>query len=240
MPRGERAVLEQLLFDGMREMGLDPSREGVSKLIPYLEMMLDRNRSLNLTAVKDPDNAVRLHLLDALSLFQALQLSGRRVLDVGTGGGMPGVALALYEPSARVTMLDATAKKLSFIREACERLCIHAAFVNARAEDYARTEAREGYDVVTARAVAALPILCELCLPLVRPGGCFVAYKGDAEEEIAASQRAVKLLGGAEIRTHAYAIPGVDAARTLIIIKKDTRTPDQYPRTYAQIKKKPL
>lgn len=126
MPRGERAVLEQLLFDGMREMGLDPSREGVSKLIPYLEMMLDRNRSLNLTAVKDPDNAVRLHLLDALSLFQALQLSGRRVLDVGTGGGMPGVALALYEPSARVTMLDATAKKLSFIREACERLCIHA------------------------------------------------------------------------------------------------------------------
>ncbi len=119
-------MLEQLLFDGMREMGLDPSREGVSKLIPYLEMMLDRNRSLNLTAVKDPDSAVRLHLLDALSLFQALPLSGQRVLDVGTGGGMPGVALALYEPSARVTMLDATAKKLSFIREACERLCIRA------------------------------------------------------------------------------------------------------------------
>ncbi len=233
-------MLEKLLFDGMREMGLEPAREGAAKLIPYLEKMLARNQSLNLTAVKDPTEAVRLHLLDSLAIFQVLDLAGKRVLDVGTGGGMPGVALAFYEPAAHVTMLDATAKKLAFIREACEQLGLCPDFVNARAEEYARTEAREQYDVVTARAVAALPMLCELCLPLVRPGGCFVAYKGAAEEELAASRRGVGLLGGTDIATHGYAIPGMEAARTLIVVKKTARTPEQYPRAYAQIKKKPL
>lgn len=233
-------MLETLLKDGMFAMGLDPTREGVGKLISYLEMMLERNQSLNLTAVKEPEEAVRLHLLDSLAIFQELELSGKRVLDVGTGGGMPGVAIALYEPSARVTLLDATAKKLAFIREACEKLGVYADYVNARAEECARTDAREQYDVVTARAVAALPVLCELCLPFVRVGGCFVAYKGAAAEEIASSRRAVKLLGGAPVETYPYEIPGIDAARTLVVVRKVTPTPTQYPRTYAQIKKKPL
>ncbi len=234
-------MLESLLRDGMLEMGLDPTREGVGKLIPYLEKMLERNQSLNLTAVRDPVEAVRLHLLDALSVFGKLDLAGKRVLDVGTGGGVPGVVLALYEPDARVTLLDATAKKLSFIREACEQLDIYTEFVNTRAEEYARTDAREQYDVVTARAVAALPVLCELCLPLVRVGGSFVAYKGAAgEEELAAAKRAVQVLGGAAAETYAYTIPGVDAVRTLIIVRKITPAPLTYPRTYAQMKKRPL
>lgn len=233
-------MLDALLREGMYAMGLDPSHEGTAKLVPYLEMMLERNQSLNLTAVKDPVEAVRLHLLDALAIFRQLDLAGKRVLDVGTGGGIPGVAIALYEPSARVTLLDATAKKLAFIREACGKLGIAPDFVNARAEEYARTDARERFDVVTARAVAALPVLCELCLPFVRVGGCFVAYKGAAEEEIASSRRAVKVLGGASIEAYPYEIPGVDAARTLVVIKKETQTPAQYPRAYAQIKKKPL
>ena len=234
-------MLETLLFDGMRELGLDPAREGAGKLVPYLKMMLERNLSLNLTAVKDPVEAVRLHLLDSLAIFTQMDLAGKRVLDVGTGGGMPGVAIALYEPTAQVTMLDATAKKLAFIREACETLNLYPDFVNLRAEEYARTEARERYDVVTARAVAALPVLCELCLPLVRPGGVFAAYKGSmAQEELDASRRAVRTLGGDTPQLAMYRIPGSDAERSLILIKKVAQTPAQYPRAYAQIKKKPL
>ena len=233
-------MLDALLRDGMLAMGLDSKRGGVAKLVPYLEMMLERNQTLNLTAVKDPVQAVQLHLLDALAIFRLLDLADKRVLDVGTGGGMPGVAVALYEPTARVTLLDATAKKLAFIREACEKLGVYPDYVNARAEDYAQTDAREQYDVVTARAVAALPVLCELCLPLVRVGGCFVAYKGAAEEEIVSSRRVIKLLGGVLAEAYPYEIPGIEAARTLVMIRKMTPTPAQYPRAYAQIKKKPL
>lgn len=233
-------MLENLLFDGMTAMGLDPARPGAAKLVPYLEKMLERNRSLNLTAVKDPEDGVRLHLLDSLAIFTQLDLSGKRVLDVGTGGGMPGVAMACYEPASQVTMLDATAKKLAFIREACAELNLYPGFVNARAEEYAE-EARESYDVVTARAVAALPVLCELCLPLTKVGGCFVAYKSAAsDEELAAAETAIRKLGGAPAEVHHVAIPGLDAERTLIIIRKERPTPAQYPRAYAQIKKKPL
>ncbi len=234
-------MFEQILKEGIAELGLDPERPGVPKLLSYLDLLLERNRSLNLTAVKDPEEAVRLHLLDALALFRILDPVGKQVLDVGTGGGIPGAVIALYEPAARVTLLDATAKKLVFIREACAALDAHPDFVNVRAEDYARTDARERYDIVTARAVAALPVLCELCLPLVKPGGCFVAYKGPAAaEELSAAGHAIRTVGGGKAACHTYAIPGTDAARALVVVEKAAPTPMVYPRAYAQIKKKPL
>lgn len=234
-------MLDAILKDGLSGMGLDPSRAGVPKLLSYLEKLLEQNRTLNLTAVRDPEEAVRLHLLDALSIFTVLDLAGKRVLDVGTGGGIPGAALALYEPEAEVTLLDATAKKLAFIRGACQALGVSPAFVNARAEEYGRTDARESYDVVMARAVAALPVLSELCLPLVKTGGCFVAYKGAAaEEELADADRAIRALGGGEASLHRVEIPGVDAARALIVIEKKAPTPSAYPRAFAQIRKRPL
>ena len=233
-------MLETILREGMEAMGLDAGRPGVPKLLAYLDRMLERNQTLNLTAVRDPEEAVRLHLLDALAIFREVDLAGKRVLDVGTGGGIPGVVIALYEPTAQVTLLDATAKKLAFIREACDALDVHPDFVNARAEDYARSEARESFDVVTARAVAALPLLCELCLPMTAPGGCFAAYKGNAAEEVKAAERAIRTLGGGEVAVRPYTIPGMEAERCLILVEKQGRTPAAYPRPWAQIKKKPL
>lgn len=233
-------MLEKLLYDGISEMGLDPNRKGVAKLLPYLEMMLERNRELNLTSVTEPAEAVKLHLLDSLAIFKFLDLEGKTVIDVGTGGGMPGVAIALYEPEARVTLLDATGKKLAFIKEACNKLGIFPDIVNARAEEYARTGARESYNVVVARAVAAMPTLLELCMPLVKQGGVFAAYKGAAEGEIEVAKKAATVLGGGVITPHSYVIPGADAARTLIITNKKAHTPSVYPRAFAQIKKRPL
>lgn len=232
--------MNTLLLNGIKEMGLDETRPGVEKMQAYLDKMLEKNKVLNLTAVSDPDEAVKLHLLDSMAIFTVLDLADKSVLDVGTGGGMPGTVIAAYEPTSRVTMLDSTAKKLNFIDNTCRELGIPAKTVNTRAEDFAKTAARESFDVVTARAVAALNVLCELCLPLVKVGGVFAAYKGSgAEEELKNAEHAIKVLGG-EAETVSVKLPGVDAARTLILIKKVSKTPRDYPRAYAQIKKKPL
>ena len=118
--------MNTLLTNGIREMGLDETRPGVEKMQAYLDRLLEKNKVLNLTAVNDPDEAVKLHLLDSMAIFTALDLKDKSVLDVGTGGGMPGSVIAAYEPTSRVTMLDSTAKKLNFIDETCRELGIGA------------------------------------------------------------------------------------------------------------------
>ncbi len=229
-----------LLREGLQRMGLDAQRPGVIQIAEYLTRMLEKNRVMNLSAIRDPDAAVRLHALDALGLFACLNLAGKRVLDVGTGGGIPGAILALYEPESQVSMLDSTAKKLAFVEQTCNELDVKADFYAGRAEELAQGELREQFDVVTARAVASLPLLCELCLPFVKIGGVFAAYKANASEEIAASRHAVSMLGGRILTPYAYAIPGEMAVRCIVLIEKIDMTPPAYPRTWAKIKSKPL
>lgn len=229
-----------LLCDGLQEMGLDAARPGAAKIAQYLEKMLEKNRVMNLSAIREPDAAVRLHALDALSLFGCMDLAGKRVLDVGTGGGIPGAMLALYEPQAQVSLLDSTAKKLAFVEESCGALGAKARFYAGRAEELAQGQLRESFDVVTARAVAALPALCELCLPFVKTGGVFAAYKANAAQEIAVARRAADVLGGRVLPPYDYTIPGEDAARCIVLIEKIAPTPAAYPRAWAKIKSKPL
>jgi len=230
----------KLFTDGLVQMGLDAARPGAAQVLEYLDRMLEKNRVMNLSAIKEPEAAIRLHALDALSIFGCLNLAGKRVLDVGTGGGVPGALLALYEPETQVSMLDSTAKKLAFVEETCAALGAHAEFYPTRAEELAQTDRRESFDVVTARAVAALPALCELCMPFVKVGGVFAAYKANAAEELAAAQKAIRTLGGRAVDSYTYAIPGEDAARCIILIEKVAPTPAQYPRAWAKIKAKPL
>jgi len=226
-------------YDAVRIMGLDPNNPGLSKIIKYLSVMLERNVSLNLTAITDPVSALRLHVLDSLTIFKFLDLSGCRVLDVGAGGGFPGAAIAAYEPRCRVTFLDSTAKKLDFVRKTCESLGICADYVNLRAEDYAHADGRGAFDVVTARAVAELRVLTEICLPCLRVGGVFAAYKADVAAELRDAQRAIAILGG-HAEVYEYKIPGADAVRSLVIVTKEREAPREYPRRWAQIKKMPL
>lgn len=161
--------------------------------------------------------------------------------DVGTGAGFPGVPLRILEPSIRLTLLDSLQKRIGFLQNVCDDLgltdvdCVHG-----RAEEFAAAH-RESYDIVTSRAVASLPLLAELCLPLVKTGGWFLPMKSvDSDEELAAAARAIETLGGRVESVKNYQIPGIDVQHRLIFIKKIKETPKKYPRAFAKIKKNPL
>ena len=219
--------------------------QGLPALIEPLEtfsrMLLEKNQVMNLTAITDPRDVAVLHLLDSLALTGLAGLEGRTVVDVGTGAGFPGVPLAIARPSARVTLLDSLGKRVDFLRESCRTLGLdNVECVHGRAEEFAG-ERRETFDLAVSRAVAALPVLCELCLPLVKVGGAFWAMKSvDTEEEISASKTAVKVLGGRIQAVSDYTIPTTEVVHRVVCIQKTAPTPKKYPRRFALIKKQPL
>lgn len=230
-----RATLEQ----GLPALGLGP--ELIEPLETFSRMLLEKNQVMNLTAITDPRDVAVLHLLDSLALTGLAGLEGRTVVDVGTGAGFPGVPLAIARPSARVTLLDSLGKRVDFLRESCRTLGLdNVECVHGRAEEFAG-EGRETFDLAVSRAVAALPVLCELCLPLVKVGGAFWAMKSvDTEEEISASRTAVKVLGGRIQAVSDYTIPTTEVVHRVVCIQKTAPTPKKYPRRFALIKKQPL
>ena len=230
-----RATLEQ----GLPALGLGP--ELIEPLETFSRMLLEKNQVMNLTAITDPRDVAALHLLDSLALTGLAGLEGRTVVDVGTGAGFPGVPLAIARPSARVTLLDSLGKRVDFLRESCRTLGLdNVECVHGRAEEFAG-ERRETFDLAVSRAVAALPVLCELCLPLVKVGGRFLAMKSShTEEEINQSKAAVSTLGGRIEAVKDYQIPTTDVIHRVVCIEKIKPTPKKYPRRFAQIKKQPL
>ena len=230
-----RATLEQ----GLPALGLGP--ELIEPLETFSRMLLEKNQVMNLTAITDPRDVAVLHLLDSLALTGLAGLEGRTVVDVGTGAGFPGVPLAIARPSARVTLLDSLGKRVDFLRESCRTLGLdNVECVHGRAEEFAG-ERRETFDLAVSRAVAALPVLCELCLPLVKVGGAFWAMKSvDTEGEISASKTAVKVLGGRIQAVSDYTIPTTEVVHRVVCIQKTAPTPKKYPRRFALIKKQPL
>ncbi len=204
----------------------------------FLSLLLAQNETLNLTAIRDPEQAAQRHIGDALAVYDAFPLAGKRIIDVGSGGGLPGIPLRLRDPSIHLTLLEATAKKVAFLQRTCDTLGLtDVRCVAARAEEQALLPGyRDSFDVAIARGVAFLPVLCELCLPFVRPGGHFLAMKGgDADEEMGAARDIVSLLGGRFDRAIPYAL-GAEIRHTLIVIEKKRATPIGYPRRYAKIK----
>ena len=194
---------------------------------------------MNLTAITEPSAFAGLHLLDSLSLIPLAGLSSGTVVDVGTGAGFPGVPLAIALPEARVTLLDSLGKRIEFLRETCGALGLeNTRCVHARAEEFGE---REQFDWAVSRAVAPLPMLCELSLPLVRVGGRFLAMKSShSQEELDEAGRAISILGGRVDWVKDYPIPGAEIQHRLICIEKTTPTPRKYPRRFSQLKKQPL
>ena len=231
--------MEQLLHNGLTEMGLPT--EGIPALIRSGELLVEKNKVMNLTAITEPHDVATLHFLDSVAMLTLADLKGKKMADIGTGAGFPGMPLRIVEPSLRLTLLDSLNKRIDFLKEVCADLglndveCIHG-----RAEEFAANH-REDYDIVTSRAVANLQMLSELCLPLVKVGGYFLSMKAvDSEEEVNAAKNAIKTLGGQIEKVVDYAIPGTDVQHRLIFIKKIKETPKKYPRAFAKIKKNPL
>ena len=228
-----------LLTQGLRELGLDESR--ADTLERFAALLLEKNEVMNLTSITEPTAIAQLHLLDSAALTQFVELSGKKVVDVGTGAGFPGMPLRILKDDFDLTLLDSLGKRIAWLSEVCETLglrrveCIHA-----RAEEFAAAH-REQYDIATSRAVAQLNVLCELALPLVKVGGQFLAMKStDTEEEIASAKNAIRTLGGKIVSVKDYTIPTSTVTHRVVVIEKVSSTPAKYPRAFAKIKKQPL
>ena len=231
--------MRETLERGLPELGM--GTDLVPRLAEFAEMVLERNQVMNLTAITEPKDVAALHLLDSLELVKLAELETGKLVDVGCGAGFPGVPVAIAGAGLEVTLLDSLGKRVDFLEETCEKLGLeNVKCVHARAEEFAG-EHRESFDFATSRAVAALPVLCELCLPLVKVGGKMLAMKSaNSEEEINLSKWAAGVLGGKIRWVKDYTIPGTDVIHRIVCIEKVAATPKKYPRRFALIKKQPL
>ncbi len=235
-------INKTLLKDEAEKIGIYLDSIALDRLDIYAEMLVKTNKTLNLTAITDPNEILYKHFLDSLSLLTCIDIhQGAKIIDVGTGAGFPGMVLLIARPDLEVTLLDGTNKRLMFIKNVLDALSLNANIVHMRAELAGKTiEYREQYDVVTSRAVANLNTLSEYCMPFVKLGGYFAPMKSaKTNEEVTSAKGAIRLLGGRieEIRELNINNCG---ERYIILTKKISQTPPKYPRASAQISKKPL
>ncbi|MBI4329361.1 MAG: 16S rRNA (guanine(527)-N(7))-methyltransferase RsmG [Chloroflexi bacterium] len=236
----------ETLVKGARGLRIELYPRQVQAFALYRDTILEGNRRANLTGLASAGEVERLLLLDSLTVALALPhpvSAGTRLLDVGSGAGIPGIPLKLAFPELSVTLLEATGKKARFMREAVATLRLHDVTVVAgRAEEIAhQPEHRESYPLVTARALAPLATLAELCLPFASVGGRVIAPKGrGVDEEIAQAQRAIALLGGSVREVVPVSLPELPPGRCLVVLEKVASTPALYPRRPGVPKKRPL
>ncbi|MFC1767006.1 16S rRNA (guanine(527)-N(7))-methyltransferase RsmG [Candidatus Margulisiibacteriota bacterium] len=228
--------------EGAKELDIELTEEQNEQLSLYLKELLEWNKNINLTSITAEDEIIIKHFLDSLTIAKAVDLSQiSTLLDIGAGAGLPGIPLKIAFPHLNVTMVDSTRKKVNFMKHVIEMLKLeNSKAVFSRSEDFPR-EMKESFDIVTSRAVAELRVLAEYCLPYVKIGGFFVAYKGaDTENEIAAANNAISTLGGELERTVKLTLPNTDMIRNLVVIRKIGRAPDNFPRRAGIAKKRPL
>ncbi len=220
--------------------GFGITEEQYGKFDAFAEALVEWNKKINLTGITDPQGIAVKHFLDSILPLKFADIPEKAsLIDVGTGAGFPGIPLKIYRHDIKLTLLDSLNKRINFLTEACKAADIKAECVHGRAEDCGRvSEYREKYDIAIARAVAAMSVLAEYCLPFVKVGGIFAAMKGP-NENYSEGEKAVKTLGGEIADVKEYALPNGDK-RVLIIVKKISPTAVKYPRGGGQISKKPL
>lgn len=242
MPDEEQLrTLSQWIDEISLRLKLETSELQKSQYLNYLGLMREWNEKINLTAVLDDEGMSVRHLLDSLTLLPFLK-GNQTLIDVGTGAGLPGLPLKIARPDLQVTLLDSLAKRVKFLDAVITVLDLSGiAAVHGRAEEAAQMPSlRQRFDVATARAVAALPVLCEYCLPFVRVGGVFLAMKGQGAENWRDANRAIKVLGAELSDIHEFILPGTDMKRTILTIRKTAHTPAAYPRKAGKPEREPL
>lgn len=223
---------------GLPELGLHLEEQQVQTMCRFGQALLEKNQVMNLTAITDPEQVAKLHFLDSLTLLTLGDLSGKKVIDVGCGGGFPGVPLKIACPKMKLTLLDSLGKRMDWLAQTLPTLGLEVECLTARAEEAVATR-REQYDFAVSRAVARLNILCELCLPYVKVGGAFLAMKGAAaKEELEEAGKAIAVLGGRLEKRTEFGVDGTE--HSILVIRKVKPTPAQYPRRFTKIKQKPL
>ncbi|MCR5505715.1 MAG: 16S rRNA (guanine(527)-N(7))-methyltransferase RsmG [Bacilli bacterium] len=229
---------KEQLINELLLRGINPSSKQVDELFHLMQVTLETNEKFNLTAIKEEGAFLEKMIFDSAIAMQDLDLSDKKVIDIGTGAGFPGLVLYIFNPQMHLTLLDSTNKKIDYLAGFCGENQYDINCVCSRAEEY---QHREEYDYAFARAVASLNILLELIIPMVKVGGHFIALKGQGfEEEIKASQGAMKKLGCHLEKIIEDTLPECDEQRVMIYIVKDKETHKKYPRSYADIKKLPL
>ena len=227
---------------GLENLNLELNEKQIEQFLKYYEMLIEKNKVMNLTAITEYDEVIEKHFLDSISLCQVYDLSKPvKILDMGTGAGFPGVPLKIAFPEVEITLADSLNKRIKFLDEVVEELGLEkVTTVHARAEELAKNkEHRESYDLVVSRAVANLSTLGEYCIPFVKMGGNFISYKsGEVDEEVNAAGKAIKILGG-EMKD-VYKFDLSDQKRSFIIIEKIKTTPKTYPRKAGTPSKEPL
>lgn len=237
--------MRELIASGLAEMGLldRVPAEAPEQLELYGRMLLEKNRVMNLTAITEPDQVARLHMLDCAALLNCCPLEGKCLIDVGTGAGFPGMVLKILVPSLEVTLLDSLNKRLDWLGEVADALSLRGLeTVHARAEEQSHQPGfRDSFQIVTSRAVASLEMLSELCLPYTAVGGMVLAMKSiSADEELSRASAGIRRLGGLPRPSYDYSIPGAGVTRRVIRLEKMAPTPKGYPRKWSKIQKAPL
>ena len=228
------AAFEEILTQRAAEAGLSLTDAQIAQFAVYHEMLIDWNTRMNLTALTSPEDVAVKHIIDSLTAYDAALFDGaKKLIDVGTGAGLPGIPLAVAAPHICVTLMDALQKRVRFLTEVTRAMGLtNTVRIHARAEEAARQPAhREHYDIAVSRAVARMPVLLSYTLPLVRVGGTLLALKGRAyAEEAAEGAAAARTLGGGAITARPVRLPGLDDVRAILSVRKERPTPKGYPR----------
>ena len=241
--------LSPILKKASEEMEVVLSAEKINMFRRYADMLVEKNKVMNLTNIDDDEGIAMRHFIDSLTLTpyisEEMKRKGRKdlsLIDVGTGAGFPGIPVKISMPDIKLTLMDSLNKRLRFLGEVVDGLGLSGvSLIHSRAEDAGSSKRyREKYDIATARAVADLQVLSEYCLPFVSVGGVFIAMKGHCSEELGRSSRAITLLGGTIEKTDEFYLPGTDIGRTVIVIRKIRPTPPSYPRKAGTPSKDPI
>lgn len=229
------------LIKEVKKLGIDITEEELKKLEKYYDLLIEWNNRINLTSIVDKKEVFLKHFYDSLTIFKVIDLNKEiKLLDVGTGAGFPGIVLKIFFPNLKVTLLDSLNKRIKFLNHVINELKLeNVVAIHDRAEIYAKSHLEE-FDIVVSRAVAKLNILSELCLPMVKINGYFISQKGNIDEEIKLSEKALKELNSKIEQLETFNLPNEKSIRNILKIKKINRANKKYPRKFDKIKKNPL